>query len=338
MILSNIGSPQSTKVADVRRYLREFLMDPLVIQIPWIIRWILVNIIIAPFRAPESAKKYEKVWLAEGSPLVHLSQKLADELKESLPGHQFILGMRYQEPNLRGSLEQIKVGDEVYLLPMFPQYAESTTDSATNYFQKISKKMTTCKKFVLKPFYNHQLFLSAWAQKIATKDLSQYDAIVFSYHGLPASQLRKNNHCELSDSCCAKKENAQKNCYRSQCFFTTEGILTELRNLTKQLPKKLKIKTTFQSRLGRAEWIKPYTDDFLKTASQQGIKKILILCPAFVTDCLETLEEVNMENRHLFLSQGGEVYEFLPSLNTDPVWLKAFAEIISDPTSFEPLI
>lgn len=351
IILNNIGSPDSTKVGDVRKYLQEFLMDPFVIQIPWFFRWLLVYGIISVFRAKKSAHKYQTIWEEKGSPLIVKTSSLQKKLQKVLPktpqktltNFEVRLGMRYQNPSIAKALESFPEFETVYLIPLYPQYAESTTQSAIeklkteiiNLTKNFSIDMKDKSLKVLKPFWNHPLFIQSWVNKIKKFDLTKYQVLLFSYHGLPESQLSKNNFCQFNSACCSKIENANNNCYRAQCFQTTGLIIDSLKKAG-LLPEKLKIETTFQSRLGRTKWIEPYTDLTIENlACNNESKKILTLCPAFVTDCLETLEEIQIENKKVFLEKGGQVFDYIPSLNDDDEWVQNLSSIIQDSNSFQ---
>lgn len=345
LILNNIGSPASTSVSDVRRYLREFLMDPFVIQIPFLFRFLLVYGIISLFRPAKSAEKYKTIWTSRGSPLLSLTLDLKTKLLKHLEDFDISLGMRYQNPSLQESISNLPQYDSIYLAPLYPQYAESSTLSSTQKFiseiKILSKKnsipLTGRTIKVLKPFWKHPLFIETWTQKFQFIDLTQYDLLLFSYHGLPESQLAKNHFCQFNPSCCLNSDNADNNCYRAQCFQTTNLILNSLKKSGK-LPPQLKVETSFQSRLGRSKWIEPYTDIFLKTAAQENqTKRILVLCPAFVTDCLETLEEIKIENKKLFLEHGGLQLDYVSSLNDEDYWAKNLSLIIKDESSFDTL-
>ncbi|MCK6599204.1 MAG: ferrochelatase [Bdellovibrionaceae bacterium] len=343
IILNNIGTPQSPEVKDVRKYLREFLMDPKVIQIPFLFRFILVYGIISFFRAPHSAVKYRSIWTPAGSPLLIYTLSFAKKLREliSSEGTTVEIAMRYQQPSIESVLNSQLNGqkwDEIIFAPLYPQWAESTTLSAVEKFKKelfFYKKNQSLQIRILKPFWNHPLFIKTWVDKISRKDLSQYQAILFSYHGLPESQLKKNEFCKFNENaCCSLSVNCEKNCYRAQCFHTTKLISESLSDKIKHLT----IITSFQSRLGRSKWIEPYTDKTLiKLAASPETRKILVVCPAFAADCLETLEEINMENRKLFLQAGGVSFDYLESLNDNSDWVKNFSQLLQEPKLLEKI-
>lgn len=350
LILNNIGSPDSFETQDVRKYLREFLMDPRVIQIPWIFRFFLVYGIISFFRAGNSALKYKKIWTEQGSPLKVHTQNLQKKLEKNLPGFDIRIGMRYQTPSINESLRNFKSYEQIVFAPLYPQFAESTTGSAIEKFykelKKLSKKNTKDDSFnktlslpspeikILKPFWNDSAFIQAWVQQIKhSVSLKEYDVLLFSYHGLPESQLKKSSRCQFQDSCCSQVEMALQGCYRSQCFHTTNLIISALKRAGVFLDT-LKVLTTFQSRLGRAKWIEPYTDETLiNLGSSLSTKRVLVCCPAFVSDCLETLEEIKIENKNEFLKAGGEKFDYIDCLNDSDFWANNLAQMIKNTLS-----
>lgn len=340
LIINNIGSPNSYQTKDVRRYLREFLMDPLVIQIPWIFRFLLVYVIISVFRASKSAAKYQSIWLKKGSPLIVYTEKFIQKLHILLPDFDIKMGMRYQNPSISLALKDLKNIDTIYFAPMYPQFAESTTKSAVQKFQQdLNTALKPLNKQVqvkiINPFWNHPGFIESWVQQIGRSgfNLNDYDVLLLSYHGLPEAQLEKNTFCQFNSSCCLSKEKAMAGCYRAQCFQTSQLIEAQLHQQTSLLarPEKLQIITTFQSRLGKAKWIEPFTDKTLiSLAKNPKTKRVLIACPAFTTDCLETLEEIHVENRNEFLQQGGTKLDVVPCLNDSDTWIEVFANIIKN--------
>lgn len=340
VILNNIGSPDAPDTASVKRYLREFLMDPGVIELPFIFRFILVYLIISIFRAPKSAAKYQKIWTQQGSPLVFLTRSIADKIKNYKNTLAVETGMVFQNPSISAALK--KLGEEnpdlekIYFVPMYPQYSVATTEASEKKFKELFAKNhkfffkngKTPEVYSLKPFYEHSAFIKNTAAKIKKYALGNYDTIVFSYHGLPKSAILKNPHCRLDSKCC--ETGMKKNCYRSQCYATTKAIVNEL-NI--QIP----VLTTFQSRLGPSEWIKPYTDETLVDLAKKNLKRVLIVCPAFTVDCLETLEEIKLENREAFTQAGGDVFDYVPCLNDDEQWCHDLADLIDEGTHFNRL-
>lgn len=341
VILNNIGSPDSSDTKDVRKYLREFLMDPQVIELPFILRFILVYFIITPFRAPKSAEKYQKIWTKAGSPLVAITKSIAGKLQNINKSIAVETGMQFQNPSVDKALanlvNQNSDLEKIYLIPMFPQYSFATTAASIGKFQKDFEKYkkqfqlknkTIPELYVLKPFYDSDFYINCVVEKIRAFDLGNYDAILFSYHGLPTSSILKNPHCELNLKCC--ETGMKLNCYRSQCFATTKSILKKL-NLT------IDHFTTFQSRLGRGEWIQPYTDQALISMAEANTKRVLVVCPAFTVDCLETLEEIQIENKNLFLSRGGLTFDYVPCVNDDENWCRELNGVIKEGNHFDRL-
>lgn len=330
VILNNIGSPDAPDTKAVRRYLREFLMDPQVIELPYLLRFILVYFIITIFRAPQSAKKYQKIWTLQGSPLITITQSIAAKIQNYNSQLAVETGMQFQNPSLATALDGLLKKnpdlEQIYFIPMFPQYAQATTGASVKKFKFEFEKLKAINKklpeiYMLKPFYDSDFFIDPYVAKIQQFDLLKYDALVFSYHGLPERAILKNPHCQLNEKCCETGMN--KNCYRSQCLATTKAML-------KKLNTPIKSFSTFQSRLGRGEWLRPYTDQKLVHLANSGVKRILVICPAFTVDCLETLEEIQIENKNLFLSAGGQTFDYINCLNDDDIWAQNLATIIED--------
>ncbi|MFC2188561.1 ferrochelatase [Peijinzhouia sedimentorum] len=333
VLLVNLGTPDSPKTPDVRKYLREFLMDGRVIDIPAFPRWLLVNGIIAPFRSPKSAKEYRKLWDDRGSPLKYYGEDVKDLLQAELGSdYHVVLGMRYQSPSIETALDELKKAnvDSIVCIPLFPQYASATNGSV------VDKVMEICRTWQIIPsvnfvnrFVEHPLFIKAFAN-IGKKYLAKanYDHVVFSYHGLPERQIRKGSvgsQCQLGD-CCNHFHKNNAYCYRAQCFLTTRLIAAELGL------KEGQFTTCFQSRLGNDPWIKPYTEDMLKELAGKGIKKVLVYCPAFIADCLETTVEVGEEYKEQFEEAGGEVWQLVESLNDSPDWIACLRELVYENT------
>ena len=330
ILIVNLGTPDSTATGDVRKYLREFLMDKRVIDIPFIGRWALVNLIIAPFRAPKSAKEYRKLWVERGSPLKFYGEDVEKALQESLDPKKYIvkLAMRYQSPSIESGLSylQSKKVEKIVVVPLFPQYASATSGSVHDKVMEIVSKWQIIPdmKFVSK-FVEEPGFIQTFA-KLGKKHLDErsYDHIIFSYHGLPERQIRKasvDSYCKLG-SCCDNYNDKNQYCYRAQCFLTSRLIAKELGLQESDYT------VTFQSRLGRDPWIQPYTDDVLKTLAKEGKKSVLAYSPAFVADCLETTVEVGEEFKEEFMEAGGERWDLVESLNNHPDWIEALKSIV----------
>jgi ferrochelatase len=326
ILLLNIGTPESPSLEHVSTYLKEFLGDPDVINLPWILRYPLVNYLIVPRRAPESAKKYQAIWSEEGSPLMVHSKNLAQKL-ETHSGKPVRVGMRYGRPNIASALVEFQTlgVKKIKLVPMFPQYAEATTGSALRKVEEEIKKLKSPIPTEFVPeYFRSPAFIKATAEVALTHlgtlqtSLDQFDHVLFSFHGLPEAQVKKDPQCQLGACCDAG--GAQRRCYRAQCFETAKSLAAEL-----------KVKTwsvSFQSRLGPVKWIAPYTDHHLKELAAKGTESILVLCPAFSADCLETLEEIAIEMKKLFMEAGGKNFVMAPCPNSEDVWVKALAGIV----------
>lgn len=324
IILMNLGSPDSTEVSDVRKYLDQFLMDERVIDKPWLFRALLVKGIIVPFRAPKSAEAYKTIWVEEGSPLIvntkHLQNALQNEINEPVE-----IAMRYGNPTPDAAFDSLLKRDpdikEVIVLPLYPHYAMSSYETAVEYMREFyQKKEYPFQLSFVPPFYKDAGYLEALSQNIKPFLQEPYDHLLFSYHGIPERHIKKSDitgcHCLQSEDCCEKKSPAHAFCYRHQ-IRTTTRLVTELL----QIPAN-KYSISFQSRLGKG-WLTPFTDFRLKDLPNEGIKNLLVVCPAFVSDCLETLEEIEIRGKEIFLEAGGESFKMIPCLNTHPLWIKA---------------
>jgi ferrochelatase len=332
IILMNLGSPDSTEVPDVKKYLTEFLMDGRVIDYPWLFRKILISGIIVPTRAPKSAEAYKSVWTKDGSPLVVITKQQQAALQQKVE-EPVEVSMRYGNPSMKHAfdklLEKEPALDEVIAIPLYPHYAMSSYETAVEHAKEVHRKQDySFKLSFIKPFYNEEHFIEALAESMRPYLQKDYDQILFSYHGLPQRHMTKadptGKHCMKVDNCCEVASPAHKTCYRHQCWTTTQLIVDKL-----QIPKE-KVGFSFQSRLGREEWLKPYTAVRLQELPKQGVKKLIIVCPAFVSDCLETLEEIAMEGKHAFLEAGGEEYTMIPCMNVHPLWIQALTTYIKD--------
>ena len=330
VLLMNLGSPNSTEVKDVRKYLNEFLMDGRVIDYPYLFRKLLVQGIIVPFRSPKSAEAYKTIWSKEGSPLVVLTRQLQAALQEKITAPVEI-AMRYGNPTPEKAFDKLLEREpdleEVVAIPLYPHYAMSSYETAVVHAKAgFNKKNYPFKLSFIKPFYNQANYIKAMVENMKPYLEKEYDHILFSYHGIPERHIKKSDitgsHCLNMENCCRADSKAHDYCYRHQCFETTKLIATELR-----LPA-LKYSISFQSRLGRG-WLQPFTDIRLEEMPKEGIKKLLIICPAFVSDCLETLEEIAIRGKESFIEAGGEAYTMIPCLNTHPLWVDALSEWIN---------
>ncbi len=324
ILICNIGTPKASDTESVKIYLQEFLMDKNILTIPWLIRYPLVNWIITPRRAKQSAKKYQAVWTDKGSPLLVYTQDLVTELKQHMPKDiQIEIGMRYSEPSLDSAMLKLSRNHvtELFVVPMFPQFAQATTGSLMEKITELNLKYKM-KIQELKPFYAEDYFVSAFADLIQ-EQLKKSHYLLFSYHGLPESALQSlNPSCLQTVDCCSMPMSCLNNCYRAQCLKTTELIAKKL-NLTPD-----QYTFSFQSRVGPKKWIKPYTETALVQIAKSGHKNLAVVCPSFTSDCIETLEEIGIEGRQIFLENGGESFDLISCLNAHPAWSKRFAEQI----------
>lgn len=329
VLLVNLGTPDSPSVPDVRKYLREFLMDARVIDIPLVQRTLLVQGIIAPFRAPKSAKVYKEVWTDKGSPLKFYGEEVTQLLQQSL-GDEYVvsLGMRYQNPSIESALRVLKDRGlkKIIVLPLFPQYASATTGSVHQKVMEIVGKWQIIPGLTfISSFLDHPKFIEAFTT-IGKKYMQEYpyEHYVFTYHGLPERQIRKGdatNTC-LKENCCASLHALNRHCYRAQCFETTRLLVKEL-----GIPP-ANYTVCFQSRLGKDPWIKPYTEEIVKELAQKGTKSVLAFSPSFIADCLETTIEVGEEYKELFEEHGGKKWQLVESLNNHPLWVETLTDIV----------
>ena len=330
LLLINLGSPDSTSVPDVRKYLREFLMDGRVLDAPWLIRWCVVNLVILPTRPVQSAEAYAQVWTPEGSPLVVTSRNVQRELQQRV-GDDFPveLAMRYQSPSIETAITRLKDQGVTDLLvfPLFPHYAMSSFETAVVRAQEVAERLAPELRLrIAEPYYQDPEYIAALTTSAEPFLQDSYDHLIFSFHGLPERHLRKSDptgcHCLATPDCCNTPSEAHKTCYRAQCFATVRAFVEAA-----GLPAD-KYSVAFQSRLGRDPWLKPYTDFELTRLAESGVKKILVICPAFVSDCLETLEEIAMRGRETFLEAGGTELTLIPCMNEHPRWLEALEKIV----------
>lgn len=339
VLLANLGSPDSPEVKDVRSYLHEFLMDKRVIDIPLLIRALLVKGIIVPFRAPKSAAKYKSIWTENGSPLIYISSQVQKKL-EGLMHIPVQLCMRYANPTPQYALDKLHQGnpdlEEVVFVPLYPHYAMSSYETAVEHVWNAYQRGSY--KFALKivpPFYNHPDYIDSLANSIKPFLEKDFDHLLFSYHGIPKRHVLKTDctkvHCFSTERCCSIPSEAYKFCYRHQIIETT-NLVAERLGLNKD-----KFSFSFQSRLGADEWLKPYSVEQFRIFPQQGIKKLVVVCPAFVSDCLETLEEIQVEGRDDFMKAGGVEYTVIPCLNDSIDWLNTIVKLV-DSKFNEPII
>jgi len=332
VLLSNLGTPDSPTRRDVRRYLREFLSDPRVIDGPALPRWLLVNLVIAPFRSRTSAAAYQKIWGPDGSPLlVHGRALCADVARALGPGHVVALGMRYGSPSIAQALGELVAAGvgRIVALPLYPQWAESSTGSTLACLAQAHGALGGAPPLeVLPAFFDAPGFVAAWTA-VARPALAEArpDYVLFSYHGLPERQVKAadptRGHCLTTASCCeAPPPAVLARCYRAQCLATTRALAGTLALAPGNFS------SAFQSRLGRTPWIQPFTDQVLPELAARGVKRLAVLCPSFVADCLETVEEIGIRGREQWHSLGGESLTLVPSLNAHPNWVEAVTALV----------
>ena len=334
VLLINVGSPDAPTKPAVRRYLTQFLNDKRVIDLPWLLRKMLVNLIIIPFRVKNSTKLYLQLWTKKGSPLIYLTRELQEKLQQKMARKADIfVGMRYGNPSYKKALSAIKEKgyEKLILVPLFPQHAMSTTETALVAAEKQLKKTgITAEVFSVQQFYDHPKFVDAFVKQAKKYDLSKFDHIVFSYHGLPNRQVEKCHPGITVENCSCDQNFPEhgKFCYRATCYETSRLIA-----------KSLKLKASdytvaFQSRLSK-NWLTPFTDHTLLGLLSKGKKNVLVLAPSFVTDCLETILEIGVEYGEEFLKEGGETLQMVDSLNAEDHWVEALAQIIAEQGKIE---
>ena len=339
LLLVNLGSPASTEVADVRRYLNQFLMDPYVIDVPWPLRRLIVSLIL--LRRPKaSAEAYESIWWDEGSPLVVISKRLQKAVSAHWPHGPVELAMRYGEPAIERTLLNMASRGitHITLAPLYPQFADSTVTTVIEEVKRvIAKHRLTLSVKVLMPFFNDSRYQQALVESAQEYLAQDYDHVLLSFHGLPERHLHKENpkadHCLKEGDACEEDilQGKLDGCYRTQCLVTAKRF-AERAGLEDG-----KWSVGFQSRLGRAKWIEPYTEDRLDQLAAQGVKKLLVMCPAFVSDCIETLEEIADRGREQFVAAGGESLTLIPCLNEHFSWVQALSELVQDPKMLKDL-
>jgi len=333
ILIVNLGTPDEPSRSAVYRYLKEFLLDPRVIDINAISRNLLVRAIIAPFRSGPSSKSYKELWTDKGSPLKYYGQQLVAQLS-TLLGDQYRveLAMRYQSPSIAGAIERMmadKVG-KIVVFPLFPQYASASTGSVHEEVMRLlSRQQIIPDVRMISSYGTWEPMIRLFAENARRNyDLNDYDHILFSYHGLPERQLRKADafgHCLQKADCCQTLTTTNQFCYSAQCYATTRALAAELGL------KSERYTVCFQSRLGRDPWRQPYTVRVLEDlAKNKGVKRILVFCPAFTADCLETIIEIKEEYRTDFIKWGGEQLDLVESLNDQPEWAAALAEMLKN--------
>ena len=328
VLLVNLGSPDSPAVPDVRRYLREFLMDGRVLDAPWLIRFFVVHALILPFRPKQSAEAYHTIWTREGSPLVVISRQVQAALQVATP-ITVALAMRYQNPSIEAVVAALSRGGvkELLLIPLFPHYAMSSYETAVERVRTVlARRAAHIRLTIQPPYYDRDDYVDALVANSREHLESGYDHVLFSFHGIPERHLRKSDptgrHCLESQDCCRRASPALDTCYRAQCFRTVEAFVHKA-GVTRH-------SISFQSRLGRDPWLKPYTDLELDRLAREGVRRLRVLCPAFVSDCLETIEEIGIRGRKTFLAAGGTDFALIPCLNLHPSWIKTLENMVNE--------
>ncbi|WP_295769753.1 ferrochelatase [uncultured Mucilaginibacter sp.] len=332
VLLVNLGTPDNPETPAVRRYLDQFLMDERVIDINAFNRFLLIKGIIVPFRAPKSAKSYREIWTEEGSPLMIYTVKTTELLKQRLGGEYHVeMAMRYQNPSIESALAKLRAAQvtSIQVIPLFPQYASASTGSVHQKVMEIVSKWQTIPAMsFVNSYYDDDLIIEAFAQNGAKHKPEEYDHVLFSFHGLPQRQMIKadetGRHCLKSADCCQTITGANRFCYSAQSHATARLIAERL-----NIPKE-KYTLTFQSRLGRDPWMQPYTSEVIAQLAKKGVKRLLVFCPAFVADCLETIFEVSVEYDEEFKHAGGEHVQLVESLNDSPLWIDALERMVRD--------
>lgn len=339
LLLLNLGTPDDPGPAAVGRYLREFLMDKWVLDIPWVLRWFLVTIVIVPKRKYASSEAYRTIWTERGSPLRFHLEDLASGVRQVLgSGFQVEIAMRYGRPSITSALRRFQKADveRVTVLPLYPQYAESSTRSSVDECRRLARAINFMGNMeFIESFYQHPEFIESWLEKIGPLWREKKpDHVLMTFHGLPERHIKRTDrspagqrHCLQNSECCARITAANRDCYRAQCHATARAIAGGLGL------KPAQYTVSFQSRLGRTPWIRPFTDEVIPELARNGVKDLLVLCPSFAADCLETIEEMGDRGARLFHESGGSRFRLLSCLNSDPRWALAVARIAAGHSS-----
>ena len=333
ILLINLGSPDSTDPNDVKTYLDEFLMDEYVIDLPYPLRYLLVKGIILNTRPKKSAHAYETIWWDEGSPLIVISERVKKKL-ESIAEHPISLAMRYANPSIKAGIDDLLAKDSsidrIIAVPLYPHYAMATTQTVVEKTQAVQQQFfpNVTLDFV-DPFYKDQRYIDALAGSIQDHLTDKHDYLLFSYHGVPVRHLKKTDptkkHCfKIKDCCFIPNPEAHPVCYAHQVKESTNLVMNQIK-----LPRE-QWSWAFQSRLGLDEWLQPFADDEIERLAKSGVKHLAMCCPAFVSDCLETLEEIGEEGKEIFLEHGGESFTLIPCLNDDDRWVDTLDGLIRD--------
>ena len=329
-ILLNIGTPDHPTVPSIRKYLKEFLSDPDVIDSSKIIRWMIVNLIVSPFRPKRILHQYESIWTKDGSPLLANSKEFSLNLSRLLPEFNIEIGMRYGNPSILKAVKNLKnLGiNDILLIPMFPQYAQATSGSCIQAAKEIIKEeIPACKIKVIEKFYSEDFYIKCLVEKILnSSEYKECEYLLFSFHGLPERQIKRldksRQHCLVKNKCCEEICDSNINCYKAHCTQTVKKVV-------EQLKPSIEYSICFQSRFGLDKWISPNIIDVMESLSNKGIKKVAVACPSFIFDCLETLEEIAIRNNETFVEDlNGEYLKLIPSLNNENYWVQDFSEFI----------
>lgn len=325
LLLLNLGTPDNADIRAVKLYLREFLTDKRVIDLPTIPRYILVYCLILPFRSPKSAQAYQSIWTEKGSPLLYHSQNLVTKLQSALKDeYKIALGMRYGTPSITTALAELKDCHSLTILPLFPQYSSAATGSAIEKtLSYLANQEIIPSIKIIRDFYQRPEYIQAQA-KIMKLYIKDNFHVLFSYHGIPERHIHKSGCDTLCPQTCTPIYDKNQACYRAQCYQTSLLLAKELQLGTHQYT------TAFQSRLGKTPWIKPYTDEIFAELISKGIKNIVVSCPSFVADCLETLEEIGIRAKEQWEKLGGEQFILTPCMNDHPEWIKAIQSIVNE--------
>ncbi len=331
ILLCNLGSPDSPTAKDVRPYLREFLSDDRVIDAPKVVQQAILNLFILPFRPAKSAEAYEKVWTDEGSPLIVSTYEIQEKLAALVGDIPIAVGMRYGNPSTESAVRELMAQgvEHVFLVPLYPHYAMSSYETAVVKVKEVMAKVAPQMELSIQPpFWDDEDYVDALIEIAAPHLEDDYDMLLFSYHGVPERHIRKGDpsgcYCLVEQNCCEKVTPVQSMCYRAQCIGTSR-IFARRAGIPEE-----KWMVSFQSRLGPDPWLKPATDTTLEHFPSRGIKRVVVMCPAFISDCLETLEEINMEGRAEFMEAGGEEFRYIPCLNSSDAWIRVLERFYRD--------
>lgn len=323
LLLINLGTPDSTNRRDIKRYLREFLTDKRVIDLPALVRYFLVYGLIVPFRSKNTAHAYQSIWTSRGSPLMAYCRDLATSTQRRLvESYQVALGMRYGNPSIEQALDELKACDEITILPLYPQYSSAATGSSIEEVMRVlSQKNVIPSLRVLRDFYHHPAYIASQSEMIQSH-LNKKCHLLFSYHGIPERHIIKTGCDTVCSKDCHSISLKNQACYRAQCFETSRLLAKELKLDAHQYT------TAFQSRLGKTPWIKPYTDEVLSDLIERGTQYLAVACPSFTVDCLETLEEIGMRLKERWIDLGGKEFTLIPCLNTHKSWVEGIAQLV----------